>query len=210
MAEDTDIEAEVVELSNSHNREELDQIAVDEGIEDPEELPNKEAVARAIVEARVEGDDEEDDGDDDDANNADDGEEDAEGEVIQGDQAGQAIVSWPSEAHPEKRPLEVDIKDVEPADYEGETAPPFNAETFVKLDGESDEVPDELDGAIAAMIEWPVAHEHDHHTGITLTYDPPDGTYIVKELSQGIRLSVTKDAFKEVSTNGRAGLVPFA
>jgi hypothetical protein len=204
VAEDTDTETEVVELSNAHSREELDQIAEDEGIEDPDDLPNKEAVARAIIEARAEGDDESSDDDEDEEDT------DEEGEVIQGDQAGQAIVSWPSEVHPEKRPLEVDLKDVEPADYEGETMPPFNAETFVKLDGDSDEVPDELDGAIAAMIEWPVAHEHDHHTGVTLTYDPPDGTYIVKELSQGIRLSVTKDAFKEVSTNGRAGLVPFA
>lgn len=196
MAEDTDTEAEVVELSGSHSREELDQIAADEGIEDPEELPNKEAVARAIIEARADGDDETDDSD----------EEGADEEET----APETALAYGSEQYPERRPIDVDIADVEPAEYEGETTPPFNAETFVKLDGASDEVPDEFDGAIAAMISWPTAVEHDSNTGVTVTSDPPEAVYTVRELSQGIVLSVTKDAFKEVSTNGRAGLVPFA
>jgi hypothetical protein len=142
---------------------------------------------------------EESDGDDD--------EEGADEEEVSEDQTA---TSYASEVYPERAPIEVDIKDIEPADYEGETQPPFNAETFVVLDGESEDVPDELDGAIAAMIDWPVSVEHDHHTGQTITYDPPEATYVVKELSQGIRLSVNRDAFKKVSTNGRAGLVGFA
>jgi hypothetical protein len=137
----------------------------------------------------------------------DDDEEGADEEEVGEDQTA---TSYASEEFPERRPIEVDIKDVEVADYEGEITPPFNGETFVILDGASDDVPNEMDGAVAAMIDWPVSVEHDHHTGTTITYDPPEGVYIVKELSQGIRLSVTKDAFKKVSTNGRAGLVGFA
>lgn len=43
---------EVDELVDNHTREELDRIALNEGITNAESLPNKTAVAASIVKAR--------------------------------------------------------------------------------------------------------------------------------------------------------------
>jgi hypothetical protein len=113
--------------------------------------------------------------------------------------------SIPSEQYPERRPIEPDLADIEDpdAEYEGEIQAPLNAESWVTLDGDSDEVPDELDGHVAAVITSPVSTEHDTDTGETTTFLSPEGYYTVRERSQGILLSVTADAFKEVHTHGR-------
>lgn len=110
---------------------------------------------------------------------------------------------FPSEEFPQLRPIEPDVADLPTDEHEGEFQAPLNAESWVTLDGASDQVPDELDGAVAAVVEWPVSVEHDTDTGETKTYTSPDGYYLVQERGQGVRLSVTADAFKSVHTHGR-------
>jgi hypothetical protein len=113
--------------------------------------------------------------------------------------------SVPSELEPARRPVDVDIANIEDpeAEYEGEVQAPLNAESWVTLDGSNDQVPDELDGHVAAVVESPVSTEHDPDTGTTKTFLSPEGLYTVKERSQGILLNVTADAFKSVHTHGR-------
>jgi len=117
----------------------------------------------------------------------------------------EGAASVPSELYPERRPTDVDVADIENPDeeYEGELHPLPNAETWVILDGSSDEVPDELDGAVAAVISWPQGQEHDSNIGVTTTFVAPEGYWTVKERGQNILLSVTQDAFKEIYYHGR-------
>ena len=112
---------------------------------------------------------------------------------------------FPSEQFPERVPVEVDVADVPVEEHEGETIAPLNAESWVVLDGSNDQVPDELDGAVAAVLDWPVGVEHDSTTGETKTFTAPDGYYLVQDRAQGTRLSVTADAFKEIHSHGRPG-----
>ncbi len=46
------VEEDAEELVNKYTREELDRIAVNEHISDPDKLPNKKTVALEIVKAR--------------------------------------------------------------------------------------------------------------------------------------------------------------
>ena len=119
-------------------------------------------------------------------------------------------LSYASEAHPERIPVEVDVADVEPADYEGETIPPLNAESWVILDGSHPEVDDRWDGAVAGVIDWPTGVEHDPTTGDTKVFLPPDAHLTVKERSQGAMFYLPLDAFKEIHTSGRPEVVAFA
>jgi hypothetical protein len=111
--------------------------------------------------------------------------------------------SVPSEQYPERRPVDVDVADVPAEEHEGEIQAPLNSESWVVLDGKSDQVPDELNGKVAAIIESPTSVEHDPDTGTTKTFLSPEGYYTVKERGQGILLNVTADAFKSVHTHGR-------
>lgn len=117
-----------------------------------------------------------------------------------------------SEEYPERRPVEPDMADLEnpDAEYEGETLPPLNAESWVVLDGSHDQVDERWDGAVAAVVEWPTATEHDPETGITTTFLPPKASLTVKERSQGAMFYLPLDAFKEIHTNGRAEVLGFA
>jgi hypothetical protein len=116
----------------------------------------------------------------------------------------------PSELNPERRPVEVDIADVPVEEYEGEHMAPLNAESWVILDGSHDLVDDRWDGAIAAVIDWPTAVEHDTNTGETITYLPPDASLTVRERSQGAMFYLPLDAFKEIHTNGRPAVLGYA
>lgn len=113
--------------------------------------------------------------------------------------------SVPSEQFPERRPIEVDLADIKNPDkeYEGETLPPLNAESWVVLDGSHDQVDERWDGAIAAVVEYPTAVEHDTDTGITKTFLPPEASLTVRERSQGAMFYLPLDAFKEIHTAGR-------
>jgi hypothetical protein len=143
-------------------------------------------------------------------------EEDGDAEVVEGDQSGAAISSFPgavpSEQFPERRPMEVDLSDVEDpeAEYEGEFQPPLNAESWVVLDGSHDSVPDELDGAIAAVVSAPSITTTNPDTGETQTSQPPEGLVGVRERSQGILIYLPMEAFKKVYTNGRPEVLGFA
>lgn len=131
---------------------------------------------------------------------------DDEGNVIEGGSSYDSFPgSVPSELEPTRRPMDVDIANIEDpdAEYDGEIQAPLNAESWVVLDGSDDQVPDELDGHVAAVVESPVSQEHDPATGETTTFLSPEGLYTVKERAQGILLNVTADAFKEVFTHGR-------
>jgi hypothetical protein len=116
----------------------------------------------------------------------------------------------PSEAYPERRPIEVDIADVDPGDGEGETLAPLNAESWVILDGSHPEVDERWDGKIAGVISWPTSTEHDTNTGETVTYLPPEAHLTVRESSQGAMFYLPLDAFKEIHTNGRSEVLGFA
>lgn len=118
--------------------------------------------------------------------------------------------SVPSEQNPERRATDVDVADVPAKSHKGEHNPPLNAETFVVLDGSHKEVPKELDGKVAAVIDFPTTTEQDPDTGETVSYLPPKASITVKTLDQGQILHVPYEAFKQVSTNGRAGLLGFA
>lgn len=130
----------------------------------------------------------------------------AEAEI---DEEGSAFDSFPgsvpSEQFPERRPIEVDLADIKNPDkeYEGEHMAPLNAESWVVLDGSHDQVDDRYDGAIAAVVEYPTAVEHDTDTGITTTFLPPEASLTVKERSQGAFMYLPLDAFKEIHTAGR-------
>jgi hypothetical protein len=108
-----------------------------------------------------------------------------------------------SEQFPERRPIEPDLADVEAAEYDGEHLAPLNGESWVVLDGDHEEVPDELDGKIAAVVEFPTTVEQDPDTGIVSTYLPPQASLTVKERGQGTILYLPLDAFKEIHTHGR-------
>jgi hypothetical protein len=131
--------------------------------------------------------------------------EDAESGVDEEDTGDETppAASYASEDFPERRPVDIDVADIEPAEYEGETMAPLNAESWVVLDGDHDSVPDELDGEVAAVVDWPVGVEHDSDTGETKVFAAPDGYYLVVTRGQNIRLSLPYDAFKEVHTHGR-------
>lgn len=138
----------------------------------------------------------------------------ADGEVLSDGTSDQRVASFPgavpSEQFPERRASDVDVKDVDPGSGKGEHLPPLNAETFVVLDGSHKLVPDEYDGKIAAVLSFPRGIKHDEDTGETYEYLPPKGSYEVKELSQGARFFLPLEAFKDISTNGRASLLRFA
>jgi len=110
-----------------------------------------------------------------------------------------------SEQFPERRPIEPDLANIEDpdAEYEGEHLAPLNAESWVVLDGDHEEVPDELDGKIAAVVEYPTTVAQDPDTGIVETYLPPGASLTVKERGQGTLLYLPLDAFKEIHTHGR-------
>lgn len=116
---------------------------------------------------------------------------------------------FPSEQFPQLAPIEPDLANVPTDEHEGEHQAPLNAESWVILDGASDQVPDRFDGHLAAVLSWPTSVEHDTDTGETITYTSPDGWYTVQERSQGAILSVQADAFKSVHT-GRPEAVGFA
>src|SRR5215472_14021853 len=131
-----------------------------------------------------------------------DGSDEADAEAAAYDQGPGTL---PSELYPERRPTDVDVASIENPDaqYDGEFQAPLNAESWVVLDGSADGVPDQLDGATAAVLSYPVTTEQDPNTGTTKTYASPDGLYTVQSRGQGIVLSVGADAFKEIHTHGR-------
>ena len=131
-----------------------------------------------------------------------DGSDEADAEAAAYDQGPGTL---PSELYPERRPTDVDVASIaDPtAEYEGEHIAPLNAESWVVLDGSHDEVPDEYDGKVAAVLAWPVSTDHNLDTGTTTTYASPNGTYLVKERGQGVTLSLPVDAFQEIHTHGR-------
>lgn len=116
----------------------------------------------------------------------------------------------PSEQFPERRPIEVDVADVPVEEHEGEFQAPLNAESWVILDGEHEGVPDRFDGAVAAVLDWPTVTVTDPDTGESHEEFPVDGTLIVQERSQGLRLSLPMEAFKEVHSNGRPSVLGYA
>lgn len=115
-----------------------------------------------------------------------------------------------SEKFPERRAADVDIADVDPGDGKGEHTPPLNAESFVVLDGKHKDVPKELDGAVAGVVDAPSVTEVDPETGQSHTFLPPKALIAVKELSQGQVFHLPMAAFKKISTHGRAGVQGFA
>ena len=140
-----------------------------------------------------------------------------EPETISSSATDQTVVSFPegaipSESFPERRPTDVDVANIKDPDksYKGEHTAPLNGETFVVLDGKHKEVPDRYDGHTAAVIAYPTAFEHDPDTGVTTSFFPSKGKVTVRELSQGQILELPMDAFKKVSTNGRAEVLGFA
>jgi hypothetical protein len=137
-----------------------------------------------------------------------------EGDVPDESEVGAPPDSFPgsvaSELYPERRPIEVDLANVDPGDGEGEHMAPLNAESWVVLDGSHDLVDDRYDGKIAAVIDWPTSVEHDTNTGETITYLPPEAMLTVKESSQGALMHLPLDAFKEIHTNGRGAVLGFA
>jgi len=174
---------------SDYSKSDLQAAADEQGIEYDDSDTKAELIAK-LEDAEA--------GDDESAETAD--EETAE------DGTGEAAAGpFPSEQFPERAPVEVDVADVPVEEHEGEYQAPLNAESWAVLDGSSDQVPDELDGAVAAIIDWPVGVEHDSSTGETKTFTAPDGYYLVQDRAQGTRLSVTADAFKEIHTHGRPG-----
>lgn len=122
----------------------------------------------------------------------------------------EALLAYGSEQYPERRPIEVDIKDVPVEEYEGETMPPLNAESWVILDGDHELVPDEFDGAVAAVIDSPTVTDTNPDTGESVTHFPSEGRVTVRERSQGATFNLPLDAFKEIYTNGRPSVLGFA
>jgi len=122
----------------------------------------------------------------------------------------EGVASFASEDFPELRPIEPDVADIPPEEYDGEITPPLNAESWVILDGSHPDIGERWDGKIASVLSWPVSTEHDPDTGETKVYTSPDGYYLVQERSQGARFSVQADAFKSIHTNGRPEVLGFA
>lgn len=143
------------------NREELDERAIEAGVEDPEKLPNKQAVIDAIN--NVADDDEDDNG----AASAGPGEVEEQDEVLRTSDAA-AHVEGVSLAEVEPD-LQTGEKSTDRADYqfpvggdvdvatlpddklEGESEPPIQPDSWVKL-GDTENVPEENQGAVANIV----------------------------------------------------------
>lgn len=136
----------------------------------------------------------------------------ADGEQV--DEAGNVIpddqASYPSEQFPERTPIEPDLANLSTDPQEGEFQAPLNAESWVILDGSHEDVPERFDGSIAAVIDWPTVTVTDQATGESHEEFPAEGKLIVQERSQGLRLSLPMDAFKEVHSNGRPAVLGYA
>jgi len=120
------------------------------------------------------------------------------------------VGTFDSEAFPQMAPIEPDLADVPTDPQEGEFMAPLNGESWVVLDGAHDEVDDRWDGKIAAVLAWPTVTEQDPDTGEVKSFLPPDAHLTVQERSQGLRMYLPLDAFKEIHTNGRGAVQEFA
>jgi hypothetical protein len=192
----TEEDVNLDDLTKSELQDKADELGVDWSDSD-----TKAELIDKINEAD-EPDDDEGDGDDE------------EGEVIEGDQSGTAITAYtgpvPSEQYPERRPSEPDMADLEVTEADGDFMPPLNAESWVVLDGSHIDVPDWADGRIAAVLSAPSVTVTDPDTGESHEEFPVDGHLTVQERSQGLRLYLPMEAFKEVHSNGRGAVQAFA
>jgi hypothetical protein len=106
---------------------------------------------------------------------------------------------------------ELAIQRGEPPELPGEVLAPLTGESWGILDGTQPGVPSRFDGHFAAVIDAPVASKQDPVSG-QITYYLPDAAIItVRELAQGVLLSLPLTAFTQINTGGgRPGIVHFA
>jgi len=134
----------------------------------------------------------------------------------------------PAEAPPEEPPAEappaegeppaeeappggdVDVAKVDPGPFEGEVKAAYTVSDWVQLDGAHPDVPDELDGKIAGILDAPSVDIPGGHGPNAAQMPDPDAQILVRvrDDPSNALLSLPAEAFKIVARGGRAELLP--
>ena len=105
---------------------------------------------------------------------------------------------------------DVDVATIDQAYYEGEFPPVLNLESWVRL-GNHESVPDRFRGHIAAVVDAPTFLCNCDWSPNTHEHPSPNSLVTVKLRDEtGATLRLPYEAFDEVSTAGRSGLLPIA
>ena len=108
---------------------------------------------------------------------------------------------------------DVDVADLDDTEYEGEFSPPLTVEDWVVLDGSHEDVPDELDGHIAYVVNAPSKPAPDADPdSLNAARVPNDdrGITVRTRDDHNSTLTLPREAFKAVGRGGRNAVLPIA